>query len=177
MAALLDLLAGFSVAGLVILVLLYFLLKRSQKSSANEVMREMGKSNPTGESGKSSVPAKPRIAELPPLPPRKEFMEISSFSPPEKKTEGIRPVAEKASEGGYLTIKDLLASPKAFEGKHVWIKGCRVTPGIQILGVFAHTIADNTGKMDGFAKELMEGEGDVGGIVRMTTSGSPYLEF
>lgn len=81
--------------------------------------------------------------------------------------------------GGVLDLKiaDILASPKEVEGKEVWIRECAVTPRMRLLGVFSHSLKDRSGEIDGFSREQSDGWGDVKGTVRLTTKGSPYLEF
>ena len=80
-------------------------------------------------------------------------------------------------EGKDAKVADILASPRAFDGIRVVLKACDVSPGMRIMGVYAHVISDETGKIDGFSKEMMEGHGDIGGTVKITSTGSPYIEF
>jgi len=76
-----------------------------------------------------------------------------------------------------VKVIDIVESPQNFEGKEVWIDACDVVPGMKIVGVFAHSINDSSATIDGFSSEQIDGHGDVGGLVKLTSKGTPYIEF
>lgn len=178
MAALVDIIAGFAIGGVIALAIIYFLIKRGdQKETPDEQMDEN-----EIDAGEEPILDKSPGKRLPPKNemPLVEYENQAAMA--EQQMEVLKPANETMRkmppiEGREATVEDILASPRAFEGVRVVIRACDVVPGMRIMGVYTHIISDNTGKVDGFSKDMMEGHGDIGGTVKLTSTGSPYIEF
>lgn len=171
MAALVEVLAGFTIGGLIALVIIYLHMRKGGKKETppEQVTEELYKHPEPTEPIIDIKPEKRAFVPKLESVPEKHALETNVKEVPIHKVDSI--------DGKEAKIADVLASPRAFEGTRVVLRACDVVPGLHIMGVYAHIISDETGKIDGFSKDMMEGHGDIGGTVKLTSTGSPYVEF
>lgn len=187
MAALVEVLAGFTIGGLIALVIIYLHMRKGGKKETppEQVTEELYKHPEPTEpiidikpEKRAFVPKPESVPEpLKQAPEKAEPKSVPEKHAPETNVKEAPIHKVDSIDGKEAKIADVLASPRAFEGIRVVLRACDVVPGLHIMGVYAHIISDESGKIDGFSKDMMEGHGDIGGTVKLTSTGSPYVEF